>query len=73
MAKGVIKFATESSEFLTCSCGNDVMDSGFELVRSACKELHYECARCGGFACVNFTLRTINNPYATEPSAQAAR
>ena len=73
MAKGVIKFATESSEFLTCSCGNDVMDSGFELIESNCEDIHYGCARCGAYACVDFGLRIVNNIDAAKVAAKVGR
>ena len=59
--KGKISFATETSEFLTCSCGNDVMDSGFEVVESECENMHYSCARCEARACVDFSFRAISN------------
>lgn len=50
------------SEFLACSCGNDVMNSGFEYVpQTYCENPHYECARCEARACVDFELRIINN------------
>ena len=60
--KGQISFATATSEFLACSCGNDVMDSGFEYVEQTyCENQHYVCARCEARACVDFAFRIINN------------
>ena len=59
--KGQISFATATSEFLACSCGNDVMDSGFEVVDADCENMHYQCCKCEASACVDFAFRIINN------------
>ena len=61
IAKGKISFGSKISEALTCSCGNDPMDSGFELVAAPCESIHYECARCGAIACVDYEMRIISN------------
>lgn len=60
--KGQISFESATSEFLACSCGNDVMDSGFEYVEQTyCENQHYMCNRCEARACVDEMLRIINN------------
>jgi hypothetical protein len=61
MAKGQISFESRTSELLKCSCGNDVMDSGFDVVLAECESLHYECGKCGAAACVDFDFRTVFN------------
>ena len=61
MNQGTIKFESKSSEFLACSCGNDVMQSGFDHVNDACENPHLTCNRCEAFACVDYALRIVNN------------
>jgi len=51
MKKGTIEWESKSAEFLQCTCGNDVMDSGFDQELSDCTGVHYECAKCGAQAC----------------------
>jgi hypothetical protein len=62
MATGTIKFEDATSEFLSCSCGNDVMDSGFDLAESRFKnDLRYVCNSCGALALIDFAERVVLN------------
>jgi hypothetical protein len=61
MTQGTIKFENATSEFLSCSCGNDVMDSGFDAVESNCEDQHYVCNACSAIACIDFAFRYVNN------------
>lgn len=73
MNKGTIKFETKTSESLSCTCGNDVMDSGFDTLDSNCENPHYECNKCSAYACVDFTFRVVNNIDAAQAGVQAVR
>ena len=58
----VIAFETATSELLECSCGNTVMDSGFDHVGAEnCQLVHYQCARCYQFACVDYVNRVVTD------------
>ena len=62
IAKGTIKFEDAKSEFLACSCRNNAMDSGFEVIdQTYCENMHYECCKCSAVACVDFAMRIVNN------------
>jgi hypothetical protein len=56
-----IAFESKTSEFLECSCGNNVMQDGFEDIGDACENPHYKCGGCGAYACVDYDLRIVNN------------
>ena len=64
--KGEISFESRTSELLKCSCGNDVMDSGFDVVEAVCEDVHYSCGKCGAVACVDPVLRIIYNSALTD-------
>ncbi len=51
MNKGKIQWESSSKEFLQCTCGNNVMDSGFDQEMCDCLGVHYACAKCGATAC----------------------
>ncbi len=60
--KGTIKFETKTSELLECTCGNDVMDSGFDILKPRFKnDLRYVCNSCGAMALVDFAERVVLN------------
>ena len=59
--KGKISFEDAKSEFLACSCGNNTMDSGFDVADAECENTHYACNDCEAVACVDFASRIINN------------
>jgi|688.fasta_scaffold459725_3 hypothetical protein len=59
--KGTISFEDAKSEFLACSCRNTVMDNGFEEVDADCENIHFMCCSCEAVACVDFSMRIINN------------
>lgn len=60
--QGNIKFEDATSEFLECSCGNNVMDSGFtDVAEDGCENQHYVCNSCGRNAHVDFTMRVVDN------------
>ena len=59
--KGQIDFEDAASEFLECSCGNNVMDSGFTQVEANCENAHFMCNSCNAAACVDFKFRFIAN------------
>ncbi len=60
--KGKISFEDAKSEFLACSCGNNTMDSGFDVDSDAdCENMHFMCNSCETIACVDFSMRIINN------------
>lgn len=61
--KGKISFEDAKSEFLACSCGNNVMDSGFDVDtdNEECENMHFMCNSCEAVACVDFDTRIINN------------
>ena len=62
MSKGTIKFETTTSESLSCTCGNDVMDSGFDTLEPRFKnDLRYVCNSCGAMALVDFAERVVLN------------
>ena len=56
-----IAFESKTSEFLECSCGNNVMQDGFEDIGDACENPHYKCGKCGAYACVDYDFRIVNN------------
>ena len=51
MNKGTIQWESRSKELLQCTCGNNVMDSGFDQELSDCSGVHYACAKCSATAC----------------------
>ena len=56
----VIAFETATSELLGCSCGNDVMSSGFDhRIASDCELVHYVCNSCQASACVDYVNRIV--------------
>jgi hypothetical protein len=58
----VIAFETATSELLECSCGNTVMDSGFDDLGAVdCELVHYQCASCYQFACVDYVNRVVTD------------
>jgi len=60
--QGDIAFEDATSEFLACSCGNNVMDSGFDAVaEDGCENQHYVCNGCGRNAHVDFAMRVVDN------------
>jgi hypothetical protein len=60
--QGKIAFEDATSEFLACSCGNNVMDSGFDPVaEDGCENQHFVCNGCGRNAHVDFTMRVVDN------------
>ena len=62
MTKGTIKFESKTSESLSCTCGNDVMDSGFDTLEPRFKnDLRYVCNSCGALALVDFAERVVLN------------
>jgi hypothetical protein len=62
VSKGTIKFETTTSESLSCTCGNDVMDSGFDTLEPRFKnDLRYVCNSCGAMALVDFAERVVLN------------
>ena len=61
MEAGTISFETKTSEFLECSCGNNVSADGFEELPQSCENPHYKCGSCGAFACVDYDFRIVNN------------
>lgn len=69
---GIIAFESATSEFLECSCGNSVMASGFDQLATGCENVHYRCARseCAAIACVDFSLRVVNNIDAEQAGVQ---
>lgn len=74
MTQGHIKFEDATSEALACSCGNNTMDSGFDVVESNCEDQHYVCNDCSAIACVDFGFRYVNNIDAAQAGiAQAVR
>ncbi len=73
MEKGTIKFESKTSELLECTCGNTVMDSGFDAIESGCEDMHYECNRCHAYACVDQALRIVNNIDAAQVGVKAVR
>tara|TARA_R110000868_G_scaffold22336_2_gene91478 strand:- start:320 stop:550 length:231 start_codon:yes stop_codon:yes gene_type:complete len=59
---GIIAFESATSEFLECSCGNTVMDSGFDQIDAEdCALMHYQCAKCNAFACVDDGNRVVTD------------
>jgi hypothetical protein len=56
---GIIAFESATSEFLDCSCGNNVMASGFDQLGSDCELMHYQCLSCNGVACVDYVNRVV--------------
>jgi len=66
MKKGEISFESRTSELLKCSCGNDVMDSGFDVVEAICEDVHYSCGKCGAVACVSMDFRIVYNSALTD-------
>ena len=66
MTKGQISFESRTSELLKCSCGNDVMDSGFDVVPAECESIHYECGKCAAVACVDMDFRIVYNSSLTD-------
>ena len=58
-SKGIIGFEDVNSDFLDCTCGNTVMDSGFDSITSDCGRTHYECNRCKAYACIDEGLRIV--------------
>ena len=72
MANGTIKFESKSSELFQCSCGNDVMASGFDRLEGIqCENPHYQCNRCETYACVDFDFHIVNNITAEQAGAMA--
>ena len=62
MNKGTIKFESKTSESLSCTCGNDVMDSGFDTLEPRFKNyMRYVCNSCGALALVDFAERVVLN------------
>ena len=62
MDKGQIKFEDATSEALACTCGNDTMDSGFDILPSRFSgDLRYSCNRCGATALIDFNERVVLN------------
>jgi hypothetical protein len=60
--QGNVAFEDATSEFLACSCGNNVMDSGFDPVaQGGCESQHFVCNGCGRNAHVDFTYRVVDN------------
>jgi hypothetical protein len=57
-----LKFESKTSEFLECSCGNDVMSDGFDMMEGVvCENPHYVCGRCSAYACVDYEMRIVSN------------
>ena len=62
MTTGTIRFETKTGESLSCTCGNDVMDSGFYTLEPRFKnDLRYVCNSCGAMALVDFAERVVLN------------
>ena len=71
MSNGAIKFEDKTSKSLSCTCGNNPMDSGFDALEVECENPHYKCNTCGAYACVDYTFRVVNNIDAAQAGVQA--